>query len=225
MDESEVDAWLGEVPARTAGVRGLVAGAVSIARSSQERLERVATKTDEVLGDADRSTPDGQLVVQLLRELRAVPDHGIAEEMFTHLLVQASRANRTGDPPSSFPGIIAQMNPAEARILFLLKSIGPHKVARERGDQDRAAGHLALDTVRATDGPPDLPEEIENAAAFVEHLESQNLVYMRTLGVENTASSQTSTRLYTKVSLSQFGKLFADACIPDEWPGTKAPSA
>ena len=213
----------------TKGVGGWIWHAAQKGFSTlNNRFKRVEEKVMAAVPEKNRIPADSHTAAQVMLDLLKVPDESILETMFTELLIRSCDRERQGEVHPSFPGIITQLSPDEAKILYLLKTGGPMQVPMDLSDQDRQ-GTSVLDLKRpgqeATEFPLEELQHRENSDTYTEHLESLNLVNLKVIGRQQDAGGRRTDQIYVRERLSKLGKMFADACIPEEFPDQTAPEA
>jgi len=178
-------------------------------------LERLAKKVPE----ERRIEAHPQIAGPVFAGLQYVEETGINAELFINLLARAIDRERVSEAHPAFAQIISQLSPDEALILFRLKQ-QPY-VFRQH-----AVYHPDSNTFEprtTTDNEFPLHELVfpENFGLYMDHLHSLNLAGIWQEGnqepiMEGTPSRQTGVNIRSLIMVESFGKMFAQACVPDE---------
>jgi len=178
-------------------------------------LERLAKKVPE----ERRIEAHPQIAGPVFAGLQYVEETGINAELFINLLARAIDRERVSEAHPAFAQIISQLSPDEALILFRLKQ-QPY-VFRQH-----AVYHPDSNTFEprtTTDNEFPLHELVfpGNFGLYMDHLHSLNLASIWQEGnqepiMEGTPSRQTGVNIRSLIMVESFGKMFAQACVPDE---------
>jgi len=131
------------------------------------------------------------IALPVLMDLRFMEDENPLTELYLNLLARAIDKERCSEAHPAFVKIIEQMSPDEALVMLALKNPVMRRQACFLGDQPQG-NRLPLEILA-------YPAKIQ---IYASHLESLNLV-------------DHSSTLFVQVT--EFGNLFIEACIPDEF--------
>lgn len=170
--------------------------------------------------------PPPQIVGPVLEGLRYVPDTDLLARLFENLLARAIDKERMGEAHPAFVGIIGQLSPDEAHMLYHLKDCAfkvTEKLAPRVGD---IGIETAPDEIRVV---PSYPKEAlaypQNFDMYWKHLRSLNLLALHDCGIVDVVEPTPDgvdhfTASVGLCQLSEFGELFVKACVPDSLEGT-----
>lgn len=184
----------------------------------QRYLERVANKVpEERLVEAHP-----QLAGPIFDNLRYVEEDSIIAELFVNLLARAIDKERVHEAHPAFVHIIAQLSPDEAVILFHLKK--QTYTYRQHAQYHRETGTFAPRTLAENTFPTSDLAFPQNFPMYMDHLHSLDLAGIWQQGNQEPISEgeprvQTGVNITSIITLTSFGQLFANACVPDEMPG------
>lgn len=161
---------------------------------------RIANKVPE----EQRIAPPPEIVGPTLEGMRYLEENNPLWQMFEEILTKAMDIDEMNSIHPSFPRIISQLSRDEALILYLL-----NKSDFEITDY--------MDLNREKDQFENRIIEKSNLP-YYSHLESLNLVVWPVLSqdpVKDDAGNQLGIRRDSCMQLTEFGKLFTKACIPE----------
>lgn len=177
-------------------------------------LERLAEKVPE----ERRIEAHPQLAGQVFAGLQYVEETGINVELFLNLLARAIDRERVSEAHPAFAQIISQLSPDEALILFHLKR-------RTFTHRQHAVYHQESNTFGSrttTHNEFPLHELVfpGNFGLYMDHLNSLSLAGIWQDGNQETIMEgmlprQTGVNIKNLVMLVGFGRMFAQACVPD----------
>jgi hypothetical protein len=181
----------------------------------QQFLQHVASKADEKnLTDAH-----AQIADPVIEGMMYVEQGTLTEEMFANLLARSVDRQTQDQAHPAFPQIIQQLSHDEAVILFLLKK---RSYTLRRQCDLQGSRIVNMRTVRE-----DIPVQ---HLTFREHL-WMYMVHLYSLTVAGTWKTENDEPVlgpnriqlggitHEERKLTDFGKLFAKACIPDRFEG------
>jgi hypothetical protein len=159
-----------------------------------------------------------EIVGPTLEKLQYVREGSELWDMFEEVLTKSVDSEAQASIHPSFSHIISLLSRDEAWILYRLRDRNFEVV--DYLDYDRAENKFKNRAIEKSELPNDelfLPNQMD---LFYSHLESLNLV---TWPVEKqdpvvavAGGPQTGIRRYSKMMLTDFGRLFVAACIPAE---------
>jgi hypothetical protein len=206
---------VGEMLQSTVKVARFAFAGIDYLAAKQDRwqtvLEKVAAGTDpQKLVNAHP-----QITGPVIEGMAYVDENSMIGEMFVNLLRKAIQSDTQNQAHPAFPRIIQQLSDDEAIILFFLKK-GPYRV--EQTWQLRNRNIEDLITTRE-DLPTSHLHYPQHIWMYMDHLNS--LTIAGTWKIQNDElifdknSRQTGGKTISQRRLTDFGQLFAAACIPD----------
>jgi hypothetical protein len=182
----------------------------------QDRLEKACERISKRVPEVRRVEAPIEIVGPTLEKMQYVREGSELWDMFEEVLTKSvdSEAQRTIHP--SFSHLISLLSRDEAWILYRLRDRNFAVV--DRLDLDRAQNKFINRVVESSELPKDelyMPDHVELSYS---HLESLGLAVWPVDKQDPVmaGSTQTGIRRYSKMMLTEFGKLFVAACIPAE---------
>jgi hypothetical protein len=185
--------------------------------AQQDRYQRFLQRVSDKVPEENMVEANPDLATKVLEGLRFQRDDGILAEMFINLLAKAINKEELGVAHPAFATIISNLVPDEALILYHLSKT--HHVIRQSSSLNRANNtfgpkHLISNTFPTKDlAYPD------NFFMYSDHLHSLNLTGIWQVGNQQPimqGSVQTGVNITSHAALTEFGRLFAKACLPDD---------
>jgi hypothetical protein len=188
---------------------------LQIASALQDRLAGAVQRISERVPEQQRIEPPPLIVGPCLDQMRYLDDNSELWSLFEELLTKAVDKEQVATIHPAYPHIISQLSRDEAWILFRLRQLGEFKVV-DHMNYDRGKNQFFDRTIRESEIPePDLynPGLME---LYYSHLESLSLVSWPVFRQEPVIESgvQTGIIRHSKITLTDFGKVFVAACIP-----------
>lgn len=185
-------------------------------------LERVAQKVPE----ERRVEAHPQLAGPALEGLRYLGETELIAELFVNLLARAIDRERVNEAHPAFAGIISQLSPDEALILYHLK----HRryALRQSAAFDPQTHLFAQRQTVASEFPAETLAFPQHLFLLLDHLHSLNLAGVWQQGHQEPIfwgepKKQGGVIINNIIALTPFGELFVKACVPDEFtPPAKA---
>ncbi|MCG6146576.1 DUF4393 domain-containing protein [Leptospira bandrabouensis] len=174
-------------------------------------LEKVAGKVKE------ENLVEGhpQIIGPIIESMVYIENESIVGEMFSNLLARAIDKTSQDKAHPAFPKIIQQLSEDEAIILFYLKK----KNYRVEQEWDLINNQVINLRTTKEEFPLTKLSFSEKIWMYMDHLNSLTIAgtwkTQNDIPIRNSAGIQTGGRVISDRKLSEFGKLFADACIPD----------
>jgi len=180
----------------------------------QRYLERVGNKVPD---EKERIEAHPQIVGPTLERLRYVDEQGILAEMFVNLLARAMDRQRVAEAHPAFPVLVSQLSPDEAMILFRLKQGELQLHYSIPLNEDRSM--FLPGTCILNEFPVDELAFPGNFETYLNHLQSLDLLMFVSKEAQEPIREdgrQVGVIARHIVRVSKFGRLFAQACVPDE---------
>ncbi len=193
----------------------LLAFPVQIGAAIQDKLDRTLVRVVNKVPPEKHIEPQLQIVGPIYENIKYLNDNTILYEMFEELLARSIDRERIAEAHPSFIHIISQLSHDEAIILFELKKNDFEVV--DTLDLIREENRFDNRIIEKTTIPVDKLLFPNMAEMYYSHLESLSLVSWPVIKQDPIleGSLQTGTRRYSKMILTEFGKFFVNACVPE----------
>ena len=194
----------------------LVLFPVQMAAAMHDRLERTLERVCSRVPEERRTTPPPlQILGPIFEHIKYIDDDKILYELFEELLARSIDSERIAEAHPSFIHIIAQLSHDEAIILLELKKNDFEVV--DTLDLDHENDRWVNLKIEKTTIPKDKLLFPSNDKMYCSHLGSLSLVERPVLRQDPIKDSdrQIGVRRYSKVHLTEFGKYFVNACVPE----------
>jgi hypothetical protein len=175
--------------------------------------------------------PQLSIAGPIIEGIKYQEEDSILYDMFAELLAASIDKTRIGNVHPAFPNLIKQLSPDEALILFYLKQQSYR--AESTMDYDRPKNRFFNRKLISEDLPVDKLMFPENINIYMQHLNSLDLAQDLKIDekpifsmteMENAVLAtgafsvepqklQIGIRIWSEKSLTEFGQLFAKACI------------
>jgi len=182
----------------------------------QDRFERFVRRVAEEVPEERRIEPPPELVGPSLAQMQYLDENNPLWKMFETLLTSAIDSDKADRAHPSFAHIISQLARDEAVILFHLRTRYFRIV--DRMDLNREENRFENRVVEESDIPEGelfLPEQMH---VYYLHLESLSLVTWPVTNqdpINDESGNQTGIRRNSTMQLTEFGRLFVSACVPN----------
>jgi hypothetical protein len=191
---------------------------LQLAAAFQDRFEKfLREKVIKRVPEQRYVQPPPELIGPAMQHMRYLDYENPLWEMFEELLLCSLDKQNLSKAHPAFAQIIMQLSRDETLILYRLRGNEFHVidtmeyVPTENRFQNRIIEHSDIPTVGMY-----LPHQLE---LYYSHLESLNLVtwpVFKQVPILDETDFQTGLRRHSKMHLTDFGKLFVSACIPEE---------
>lgn len=208
---------IGSILQNTVKVARFVFAPLDFLAAQQDRWQRFLTKVATKVEEENLVEAPAQVVGTIIEGMLYVDDESLIGEMFAQLLADSIDKTKQNVVHPAFPKIIQQLSHDEAVILYYLKRRG--YIVKQQWDLRN--GKIENMRTIKEDFPLISLGYPENICMYMDHLSS--------LTVGGTWKTQKDEPVYSngqqvggitisERKLSDFGKLFAKACVPDEFP-------
>lgn len=169
--------------------------------------------------EAQRIEAHPQLAGPVLAGLQYVEETGINAELFLNLLARAIDRDRVSEAHPAFAQLICQLSPDEALILFYLKR--QTFTHRQHAVYDQESNTFGPRTTTLNEFPTHELVFQGNFGLHMDHLHSLSLAGIWQDGnqeaiMEGMPPGQTGVNIKNIIRIESFGRMFAQACVPDE---------
>lgn len=194
----------------------LLLAPVQLAAAFQDRFRRMVERIAAKVPEERRIEPAAEVVGPALDQMQFLDDKSPLWLMFETLLEKSIDEEATNSVHPSFTFIISQLSRDEALILYLL-SQSDFEVT-DYLDLNRKENRFENRRIEKSNLPTAdlfLPDKLD---LYYSHLESLSLVswpVYKQNPLNDSSGNQIGIRRYSRMHLTDFGKLFCKACIPE----------
>lgn len=210
---------VGEALSNAAKVARFALAPVDYLAAQHQRWKRYLERVAEKVPEERRVAAHPQLAGPVFAGLQYIEENSINAELFINLLARAIDRERVSEAHPAFAHLISQLSPDEALILFHLKrrtfTFRQHAVYR------RETNTFEPKTTTHNEFPVHELVFPGNFGLYTDHLHSLNLAGIWQDGnqdpvMEGDPPSQTGVNIKSIITLESFGKMFSQACVPDD---------
>jgi hypothetical protein len=182
----------------------------------QDRLVKTLDKVRNSVPEERQMEAPASLAGPIMERLKYLEDENYLTDLYLNLLSRAIDKERINEAHPAFFSIISQLSPDEALILFKLSEAEINVISHQDFDNTKKL----FSNYQITKNELSLNELTfpEHFQMYYSHLESLALVKWPVLKTEyprNEANVQIGLIKHFKLVLTDFGKLFVKACIPE----------
>jgi hypothetical protein len=182
----------------------------------QRYLEKVANKVK------DENLIEGhpQIVIPTLEGLSLTYENSLLSELFINLLANSIDSTKQDLAHPAFPNIIKQLTHDEAVVLFFIKKKA-YKI-KQQSDLNKEGTLFTSKFTLEEEFPLNKLQFPQHIWLYMDHLHSLNLAGTYQVGNQETlreeeTGRQTGVIINSERRLIEFGYLFAQSCVPDEF--------
>ena len=198
-------------------VARLLLAPLQVAAAFQDRFETMVKRIGERVPEDRRLAAPAEVVGPALENMRYLDESSALWTMYEEVLTKSVDKEQNASIHPSFTHIISQLSRDEAWILYRLKE-RPFKVSDHR-DHNRMLNRFDNRLIEYSELPKDELYQPEKIEMYYSHLDSLSLVTWLVESQEytqNSAGEQIGLRRHSKMMLTDFGRLFVTACIPEK---------
>lgn len=188
--------------------------------AQHDRWERYLKKVSEKVSEKNLIEGHPQIVIPTLEGLSLTYENSLLSELFINLLANSIDKTKQDFAHPAFPNIIKQLSHDEAVLLFFLKK--KNYTLRKRSDLHPEKNLFINDIVLEEEFPAVKLQFPQHLQLYMNHLYSLNLartIEEQTYIRDQSSKKQTGVLINYIRKLDEFGRLFANSCIPDEFQG------
>lgn len=190
---------------------------VQLLAAYQDRLTVHLDKVRQKVATEDQIEAPASLSGPILERLKYLEDDNYLTKLYLNLLARAIDRKRINEAHPAFKNVVDQLSPDEALFLYKLKDVEIEMVSH------RKYNHITnlFSNYKITESGIDINEFTfpDNFEMYYSHFESLNLVRWPVYHKEfpkDEFGNQNGLIEYSKILLTDFGKLFVKACIPED---------
>lgn len=186
-----------------------------LAAAFQDRFERSVERIRTRVPENRRKEAPAEIAGPSLRQMQYLEEANPLWQMFEELLACAVDAEAVSKVHPSFAQLISQLSRDEAVILFLLRAREFRVV--DKLDLNRRENRFENRIVESSELPKAELWQPEQLNLYYSHLDSLSLVEWPVEKQDPIVSGgvQTGIRRHSTMRLTEFGRMFVAACIPD----------
>lgn len=185
-----------------------------------DRWERYLEKVSERVDKENLIEGHPQIVIPTLEGLSLTYENTLLSELFLNLLAISIDKSKQDLAHPAFPSIIKQLSRDEAVILFYLKQKN-YKI-KQKSDFNEEKNHFINKETLYEEFPMEKLDFPQNIWMNMNHLNSLNLAGTWQVGQQEVIYDEVTKRqigvfINSERRLMEFGELFANACIPNDF--------
>lgn len=185
-----------------------------------DRWEKYLEKVSEKVDKENLIEGHPQIVIPTLEGLSLTYENTLLSELFVNLLAISIDKSKQDLAHPAFPSIIKQLSRDEAVILFYLKQKS-YKL-KQKSDYNEELNSFTNQEILLEEFPIEKLDFPQNFWMNMNHLNSLNLAVTWQVGQQEViydtiTQKQTGVFINSERRLMEFGELFANACIPNEF--------
>lgn len=188
--------------------------------TQHDRWERYLKKVAEKIKEENLIEGHPQIVIPTIEGLSLSYENTILSEFFINLLANSIDRTKQDFAHPAFPKIISELSHDEAVILYFLKK-KQYKL-KQRSDFDEKRNVFINKITLEEEFPIDKLQFPKHIWLYMNHLNSLNLAGTWQIGnqepiFDEISKKQTGVFIESERRLNEFGELFVEACVPDEF--------
>jgi Abortive infection alpha len=199
----------------------MIVAPIEYLAAQNDRWQRYLRRVADQVPEEKRIEAHPQIAGLVLEGLRYVDEHNIIADLFINLLARAIDNDRVNEAHPAFASIISQMSSDEAQIIFWLRK--KSYLYRQYSVFNSEKRLFSVREVIENEFPTDKLIFPENFEVYMDHLYSLNLAGIWQEGhqepiLEGDPAIQIGVNITSYAQLTSFGKMFAQACVPEKLP-------
>jgi len=204
----------------TAKAARFILAPVEYVSAYRERWERYLEKISKKVGNKNLIEGHPQVVIPALEGLALSYEDTLLSDFFVNLLANSVDKTKQDLAHPAFPKIIQQISHDEAVVLYYLKKKS-YKI-KEEIDFDHSKHLFTNKRIIKNEFPLDRLQFPGNFFLYLNHLHSLNIASVWQVGnqeiiKDKETGEQTGIYKNSNASLTTFGKLFVESCVPDKF--------
>lgn len=206
---------LGKVGTDVVKTLRLLLAPLQIAAAFQDRLARMVARIASRVPEEQRIAPPAEIIGPALEHMKFLEEETPLWQMFEELISRSFDKREVEKVHPAFSSVISQLARDEGIILYQLRNENFEVV--DVLDFNRSENRFENRRVEKSNLPLGdlfLPDNLD---LYYSHLESLNLVswpVYKQDPIRDTNGQQTGIRRYSRMHLTDFGRLFTNACLP-----------
>jgi len=188
-----------------------------LAAAFQDRFERLIERIRARVPEERYSLAPAEVVGPALQQMQYLEEDNPLWQMFEELLTCSVDVQAISNVHPSFAHLISQLSRDEALILYRLRA-GEFKVV-DTLDFNKKENRFENLKVEESSIPVSELLQPNQVGLYYSHLHSLTLVEWpveKQDPIRNAEGTQTGIRRYSTMRLTEFGRLFVSACVPED---------
>jgi hypothetical protein len=187
--------------------------------TQHDRWQRYLQKVSEKVDVANLTEGHPQIVIPTLEGLSLTYENSLLSEMFINLLANSIDKTKQDLAHPAFPNLIKQLSHDEAVLMYYLKKKG--YLVKQQADYSLGENRYFNSRVVFEEFPIEKLQFPEHIWLYSTRLHFLNLAGTYSINqteyLTDNFGNQVGSINTSERRLDRFGKLFADACIPDNF--------
>ena len=182
----------------------------------QDRFEKFLDRVRNKVPEERQINAAPEIAGPVIEKLKYYTEENLITELFSNLLARAIDRDRVDEAHPAFAHLIAQLAPDEAVLLYEMRDKDFEIV--DTMDYNRGTNQFFNRRIEKMAVPLHKLVFPANLELYYSHLQSMNLALWPVYKQDPIHANgvQSGIRRYSKLTLTDFGKLFVKACIPDD---------
>jgi len=193
----------------------LLLAPLQLTAAFQDRVEIMIDRIRNKVPEERRIEAPAELVGPTLEKMKFLEEDSLLWEMFEEILTRSIDNEAIKSIHPSYSHIISQLSRDEALILYKLTEQDFKVVdTMDLNVKENRFENLQIEESQIPTNELFMPEKVH---FYHSHLESLNLVHWpieKQDSIVDENNKQTGVRRYSKIHLTEFGRLFVSACVP-----------
>jgi len=184
--------------------------------AQQDRWQNYLKRVNDKVPEKNMIPAHPQIAGPVLEGLRYLEEENIISELFVNLLARAIDKERVSEAHPAFASIISQLSPDEAVIIFHLNK--EQRVYKQYSQLHQSTNTFGSRETIENSFPLNELVYPENYPMYMDHLNALNIGGMWQYGNQEPIMEndiQTGVNIISYAQLTEFGKLFSKACVPE----------
>lgn len=210
---------IGEAARNTVKASRFLLAPVDYLAAQHDRWLHYLKRVNDKVPEERLTAAHPHLTGKVIESLRYLEEDNVLTELFLNLLARAIDKERVSEAHPAFASVIAQLSPDEAVVIFHLNE--KNRLLKQHSAYNVKNNTFGGRTTIANNFPLEKLAFPQNYSMYCDHLHSLNLAGVWQSGNQRVLSEngvQTGVEITSYAQLTEFGKLFARACLSEEMP-------
>lgn len=210
---------IGEAARNTVKASRFILAPIDYLSAQHDRWLHYLKRVSEKVPEEQLIAAHPHLAGKVIESLRYLEEENLLTELFLNLLARAIDRERVSEAHPAFASVIAQLSPDEAIVLFYLNE--KNRLLKQHSAFNAHKNTFGAPTTLDNQFPLEKLAFPQNYFMYCDHLHSLNLAGIWQSGNQHSITAngiQTGVEITSYAQLTEFGRLFAKACLPKELP-------
>ncbi|MEI6268272.1 MAG: Abi-alpha family protein [Methylococcaceae bacterium] len=207
---------IGEAARNTIKASRFILAPIDYLAAQHERWMNFLKRVNNKVPEANLIPAHPQLSGQVLEGLKFLEENSLLAELFLNLLARSIDKERSSEAHPAFATIISQLSPDEALMIFHLSQ--KERLIKQYAPYNQATDTFSPKQLLVNEFPINSLIFPQNFFMYSDHLHSLNIGGIWQHGNQESIFSeniQVGVNITSYVRLTDFGQLFAKACLPE----------